>query len=153
MGCPALGIWVCFLKQPALPGKAPQKKFFKKNSKKYKSLIKITNESKVVQKYIIFIFWGRSARQCIRLFQKSDPNPQSWTSHLHRNICYVVKKIILPSKFNVKLQKKNWKAQNFRGGGPRFRSGGGGDFFSGGGGVPTPYQHPVAMYACNRLKR
>jgi hypothetical protein len=36
MGCPALGIWVGFLKQPALPGEAchPQKKFFKKNSKK-----------------------------------------------------------------------------------------------------------------------
>jgi hypothetical protein len=27
MGCPALGIWVGFLKQPALPGEAPQKKF------------------------------------------------------------------------------------------------------------------------------
>jgi hypothetical protein len=26
MGCPALGIWVDFLKQPALPGKAPPKK-------------------------------------------------------------------------------------------------------------------------------
>jgi hypothetical protein len=26
MGCPALGIWVGFLKQPALPGEAPQKK-------------------------------------------------------------------------------------------------------------------------------
>jgi hypothetical protein len=25
MGCPALGIWVGFLKQPALPGEAPQK--------------------------------------------------------------------------------------------------------------------------------
>jgi hypothetical protein len=47
-----------------------------------RSRVKITNESKVVQKYIIFIFWGRSARHCIRLFQKSDPNPQSWTSHL-----------------------------------------------------------------------
>jgi hypothetical protein len=38
------------------------------------SRVKITNESKVVQKYIYF-FWGgarRSARQCIRL---SDPNP------------------------------------------------------------------------------
>jgi hypothetical protein len=40
MGCPALGIWVGFLKQSALPGEAPpkknsskkilQKKFFKK---------------------------------------------------------------------------------------------------------------------------
>jgi hypothetical protein len=30
MGCPALGIWVGFLKQPALPGKAPQI-FFLKN--------------------------------------------------------------------------------------------------------------------------
>jgi hypothetical protein len=47
-----------------------------------RSRVKITNESKVVQKYIIFILLGRSARQCIRLFQKSDPNPQSWTSHL-----------------------------------------------------------------------
>jgi hypothetical protein len=27
MGCPALGIWVGFLKQPTLPGEAPQKKF------------------------------------------------------------------------------------------------------------------------------
>jgi hypothetical protein len=35
MGCPALGIWVGFLKQPALPGKATQQKnFFKKISKK-----------------------------------------------------------------------------------------------------------------------
>jgi hypothetical protein len=25
MGCPALGIWVGFLKQPLLPGEAPQK--------------------------------------------------------------------------------------------------------------------------------
>jgi hypothetical protein len=48
------------------------------------SRVKITNESKVVQKYIIFIFWARLARQCIRLFQKSDPNPQSWTSHLSK---------------------------------------------------------------------
>jgi hypothetical protein len=26
MGCPALGIWVGFLKQPALPGEAPPQK-------------------------------------------------------------------------------------------------------------------------------
>jgi hypothetical protein len=32
MGCPALGIWVGFLKQPALPGEAPQKKILKKKS-------------------------------------------------------------------------------------------------------------------------
>jgi hypothetical protein len=40
MGCPALGIWDGFLKQPVLPGKAPQKKKIQKNSKKKKSLIK-----------------------------------------------------------------------------------------------------------------
>jgi hypothetical protein len=35
MGCPALGIWVGFLKQPALPGEAPPKKnSSKKNLKK-----------------------------------------------------------------------------------------------------------------------
>jgi hypothetical protein len=35
MGCPALGVSVAFLKQPALPGEAPQtKKKFLKNSKK-----------------------------------------------------------------------------------------------------------------------
>jgi hypothetical protein len=34
MGCPALGIWVGFLKQPALPGEAPQKKILQKKSKK-----------------------------------------------------------------------------------------------------------------------
>jgi hypothetical protein len=31
MGCPALGIWVGFLKQPALPGEAPQNKNSSKN--------------------------------------------------------------------------------------------------------------------------
>jgi hypothetical protein len=36
MGCPALGIWVCFLKQPALPGEAPPKK----NSSKKKIINK-----------------------------------------------------------------------------------------------------------------
>jgi hypothetical protein len=41
MGCPALGIWVGFLKQPALPGEAPPKKISsKKKSKILKSLIK-----------------------------------------------------------------------------------------------------------------
>jgi hypothetical protein len=30
MGCPALGIWVGFLKQPALPGEALQKKILQK---------------------------------------------------------------------------------------------------------------------------
>jgi hypothetical protein len=41
MGCPALGIWVGFLKQPALPGEAPPKKnSSKKKFKKLKSLIK-----------------------------------------------------------------------------------------------------------------
>jgi hypothetical protein len=50
--------------------------------------------------------------------------------------------MILPSKFNDKLQKKI----GGRGaGGPRFRSGGV-TFSQGGGGVSTPYQHPVAMY-------
>jgi hypothetical protein len=82
MGCPALGIWVGFLKKPTLPGEAPQKKFFKKNSKKSKSLIKNHKRIKSSSKIYNFYFFGRSARQCIRLFQKSDPNPQSWTSHL-----------------------------------------------------------------------
>jgi hypothetical protein len=53
MGCPALGVWVAFLKQPALPGKAPQTKQ------------KIINKkSKMNQKYfknIFFSFWGCSA--------------------------------------------------------------------------------------------
>jgi hypothetical protein len=40
MGCPALGISVAFLKQPALPGEAPQTKKFLKIKKKKKSLIK-----------------------------------------------------------------------------------------------------------------
>jgi hypothetical protein len=34
MGCPALGIWVGFLKQPDCLVKHPPKKFFKTNSKK-----------------------------------------------------------------------------------------------------------------------
>jgi hypothetical protein len=36
MGCPALGVWVAFLKQPALPGEAPQTKT---KSKKYQKNI------------------------------------------------------------------------------------------------------------------
>jgi hypothetical protein len=42
MGCPALGIWVGFLKQPALAGEAP----LKKNSSKkiLKNKIKIINK-------------------------------------------------------------------------------------------------------------
>jgi hypothetical protein len=45
MGCPALGIWVGFLKQPALPGEGHQKQFFKKNSKKtnHKTRLKISS--------------------------------------------------------------------------------------------------------------
>jgi hypothetical protein len=37
MGCPALGISVAFLKQPALPGEALQTKFFLKIKKKKKN--------------------------------------------------------------------------------------------------------------------
>jgi hypothetical protein len=37
MGCPAWGIWVGILKQPALPGEAPQKKNSSKNLKKNKN--------------------------------------------------------------------------------------------------------------------
>jgi hypothetical protein len=42
MGCPALGIWVGFLKQPALPGEAPPKK------KKKKKII--NKKSQIIQK-------------------------------------------------------------------------------------------------------
>jgi hypothetical protein len=54
MGCPALGVWVAFFKQPALPGEAPQTKkiqkikFINKKKKKFKSSAKT----------YIFIFWG-----------------------------------------------------------------------------------------------
>jgi hypothetical protein len=41
MGCPVLGVWVAFLKQPALPGEAPETKFIKKIKKlKLKLIIK-----------------------------------------------------------------------------------------------------------------
>jgi hypothetical protein len=40
MRCPALGIWVGFLKQPALPGEAPQKKILQKIFKKFKIINK-----------------------------------------------------------------------------------------------------------------
>jgi hypothetical protein len=56
------------------------------------------------------------------------------------------KQMILPSKFNVKLQEKIWEAEIF-GGGVRDLGQGGMIFLRGGrGGVSTPYQHPVAMY-------
>jgi hypothetical protein len=66
---------------------------------------------------------------------------------MYYRIILCSKKIILPSKFNVKLQKKIWKAlaslglpKKFRGGVvPRFRSGG-----------STP---PVAMYEDAENKR
>jgi hypothetical protein len=38
---------------------------------------------------------GRSARQCIRLFQKSYPNPRCWTSHIDR-FC---------QQLNIKIKK------------------------------------------------
>jgi hypothetical protein len=42
MGCPALGIWVGFLKHPAraLPGKAPQKNISSKKNLKNKNINK-----------------------------------------------------------------------------------------------------------------
>jgi hypothetical protein len=51
------------------------------------------------------------------------------------------KKMILPSRFSVKLQKKIWEAKNFEGGVVRDLGQGVCDFFSGGG-----YQHLMAMY-------
>jgi hypothetical protein len=41
-------------------------------------------KSKLKSSFKKYIFWGTfdQARQCIRMFQKSDPNPQYWTSHL-----------------------------------------------------------------------
>jgi hypothetical protein len=47
MGCPALGIWVGFLKQPALPGEAPPKK---NSSKKFKKIKIINTKSQMNQK-------------------------------------------------------------------------------------------------------
>jgi hypothetical protein len=47
MGCPALGIWVGFLKQPALPGEAPQKK---NSSKKIYKIKVINKKSQMNQK-------------------------------------------------------------------------------------------------------
>jgi hypothetical protein len=72
MGCPALGVSVAFLKQPALPSEAPQtKKIINKTSQ--------MNQKKF--KNIFLIFFWRQTGQCVRLVQKSDPNPQCWTSH------------------------------------------------------------------------
>jgi hypothetical protein len=81
------------LKSPNLTNGYPNKNKKKKknnnnNNNKVKSKplelrsrVKITNESKVAQNIYFLIFEGRSARHCIRLFQKSDRNPQCWTSH------------------------------------------------------------------------
>jgi hypothetical protein len=79
---PALRVWVAFLKQPTLEIK-------KKSLKKSKKIKKIKNHNwiKSSSKKYTFIFGGRSARQCIRLFQKSDPNPQcNFFEKLPRNI-------------------------------------------------------------------
>jgi hypothetical protein len=35
----------------------------------------------VIKKNVFFLGGRRSARQCMRLFKKSKPNPQCWTSH------------------------------------------------------------------------
>jgi hypothetical protein len=54
----------------------------------------------MIQKY----FLVRSPRQCVRLFKKSDPNHQSWTSHfickfvtfqVHQRFMLLLKLIIL----------------------------------------------------------
>jgi hypothetical protein len=51
MGCPALGIWVGFLKQPALPSEAPKKKnSSKKNSSKTILYTKILKNKKIINK-------------------------------------------------------------------------------------------------------
>jgi hypothetical protein len=47
MGCPALGVSVAFLKQPALPGEAPQTK---KNLKKISKIKIINKKSQMNQK-------------------------------------------------------------------------------------------------------
>jgi hypothetical protein len=47
LGCPALGIWVGFLKQPALPGKAPPQK---NSSKKIVKNKIINKKSQINQK-------------------------------------------------------------------------------------------------------
>jgi hypothetical protein len=47
MGCPALGIWVGFFKQPALPGEAPPKKI---QNKKIQNKKIINKKSQMNQK-------------------------------------------------------------------------------------------------------
>jgi hypothetical protein len=63
MGCPlsSIGVSVAFLKQPTLPGEAPQTK---KNSKKILKIINIKSQMnlKVAQKIYILFFEGRGAR-------------------------------------------------------------------------------------------
>jgi hypothetical protein len=47
MGFPALGVWVAFLKQPALPSKAPETK---KVQNKFKKIKIINKKSQMNQK-------------------------------------------------------------------------------------------------------
>jgi hypothetical protein len=72
MECPALGIWVVFLKQPALPGEAPQKKFLKKISKK-NSLIKNHKWIKSSSKIYNFNFFGALGQAVHQAVSKKRP--------------------------------------------------------------------------------
>jgi hypothetical protein len=60
----------------------------KKSKKSKKALgVKIKKSSKIVQKYFFYFFLGGGrGGQCIRLFKKCDPNPQSWTSPIQKKI-------------------------------------------------------------------
>jgi hypothetical protein len=66
-----LGVWVAFLNSPHCLVRHPKQTKIFKNYKKIKI---INKKSQINQKYFLF-FGGRSARQCIRLFKKSDPKP------------------------------------------------------------------------------
>jgi hypothetical protein len=63
----SIGVWVAFLKQPALRGKAPQ------TNKKFKK-INITNESKVVYFYFLGGAQPGSASGC---FKKATQIPNA----------------------------------------------------------------------------
>jgi hypothetical protein len=58
----ALGVWVAFLKQPALPGEAPQTK-------------KKSDKSKVVQKYTFLFFWGALGQAVHQAVLKKQTKP------------------------------------------------------------------------------
>jgi hypothetical protein len=114
MGCPALGIWVGFLKQPALPGEAPQNKNYEKKNYEKKKIHKWIKSSSKIYIYFLFFLGARpgSASGC---FKKATQIPKAWhpipkyTNKITKNTNKIPKNTNKISKNTQKYQRNSQK--------------------------------------------